>query len=153
MKIRAANFETDWEGILAGAWDFIQRMGDPDWVPTSRNRFETHLLQLFRNPAFEIYIADDKDEIVAGIGIVRVPFMWNPDYTAVEELFWWASPDAPPQAAISVLRHAIEAARADAAPREVLLTMKRLDTSPDGVGRLYDRLGLKHREVSHTGVI
>jgi hypothetical protein len=153
MNIRLADFSTDGQAILDGAWDFIRRMGNPAWVPVCRDDFEQHLLHLLKNPAFEILIAEHDGEIVAGIGVCRCSFMWNPDYTAVEEIFWWASPAAPPHAAISVLRHAIDWAREEASPREVLFSMKRMDTSPDGVGRLYERLGLTHMEVSHMGVI
>jgi len=153
MKIRHADLERDGDDIVAGAWDFVRRAGNPYWIPRSRDTFERHLLQLFKNPALDIIVAEHDGRIVAGIGICHVPFLWNPDLDAVEELFWWASANAPPHAAIAVLRHAIEKARETAAPREVLFTMRSMETSPNDVGRVYARLGLTHTEITHMGVI
>lgn len=154
MEVRLCDFSTDGVDVINGTWDFINRMGSVDWVPEDRDKFEDHILKLLSNPAFEIIGAfDDDGQCVAGIGIAAAPFMWNPDLLAVEEIFWWASKDAPPTAALQVLRFATDWAKREAAPNKVIFTMKRMDVSPPGVERIYDRLGLRHTEVSHSGVL
>ena len=154
MQIREADFERDGDQILAGAWNFVTRIAETEWIPTDRDAFEDYLLALLGNPAFRVFVAEDNGAIVAGIGLAESPFMWYPEMTSVEELFWWAAPDAPPRAAIAVLRHAVNWARSRAPKGEVFLTMKYMqDSSPATVGRIYDRMGLHHVEISQSGVI
>jgi len=111
------------------------------------------LLELFKNPAFEIFCAEHEGKGVAGMAVVACPFMWNPRLHSMEEVFWWASPAAPPHAALGLLRHVIDWARAQAADKKVVISMKRLESSPPDVEHIYNRLGLKRQEVTHMGVL
>lgn len=156
MKIRQVDFgrQEDVRDMLEGAWNFVGRMGSNiEWMPKTRQEFEDHLLELLKNPAFEIFGVEHEGEGVAGMAVVHCPFMWNPRLHSVEEVFWWASPAAPPHAALGLLRHVIDWARAQAADKKVVISMKRLETSPPEVAKVYDRLGLTRKEFTHMGVL
>lgn len=156
MKIRQVDFgrEEDVRDMLEGAWNFVGRMGtNTEWMPDSREEFEDHLLELFKNPAFEIFGVEHEGKGVAGMAVVACPFMWNPKYYSVEEVFWWASPAAPPHAALGLLRHVVAWARAQAVDSKVVISMKSLETSPPGVRHIYNRMGLTRQEHTHMGVI
>ena len=68
-------------------WDFVQFAGYADFVPSERNRFETTMLELLRNPVFQVFLAEDRGRPVAGIGVSQMPYLLNPEMTMVEELF------------------------------------------------------------------
>lgn len=152
MIIREADFSIDGEEILAGVRDFVGRMDWHAWMPEDPNELDDIVLKLLDNPAIEVTVAEHEDRIVAGAGFVVAPFYWNPEMMSAEELFWWGAPDAPALAARGVLRGAIDSVK-DRYPEPVVVTMKRMETSPDAVGRLYERMGLTHLEYQHIGVI
>ena len=149
MIIREADFSRDWPAIVAGMWDFYHFAGAPGWVPEDRETFETIMLDMLRNPVFRIFLAEDQGQAVAGIGVSQMPFMMNPEFTMIEELFWWSTDEAPPLAAARLLRHTVEWAKTT--PGRVLLMMKALDNSPPGVERSYQKLGLNHVERTYIG--
>ena len=151
MIIREADFSKDWSSIVDGMWDFVQFAGYADFVPSERNHFETTMLELLRNPVFQVFLADDRGRPVAGIGVSQIPFLFNPELTMVEELFWWSTDQAPPSAAGRLLAHTVEWAQQSSG--RTLLMMKRLSNSPEQLEQIYKRLGLSHVEISHMGVI
>lgn len=152
MIIREADFSIDGEEILAGVRDFVGRMDWHAWMPEDPNELDDIVLKLLDNPAIEVTVAEHDNRIVAGAGFVVAPFYWNPEMMSAEELFWWGAPDAPALAARGVLRGAIDSVK-DRYPEPVVVCMKRMETSPDAVGRLYERMGLTHLEYQHIGVI
>jgi len=152
LIIREADFSIDGEEILAGVRDFVGRMDWHAWMPEDPDELDDIVLKLLDNPAIEVTVAEHDNRIVAGAGFVVAPFYWNPEMMAAEELFWWGAPDAPALAARGVLRGAIDSVK-DRYPEPVVVTMKRMETSPDAVGRLYERMGLTHLEYQHIGVI
>ena len=151
MIIREADFSKDWSAIVNGMWDFVQFAGYADFVPSERNRFETTLLELLRNPVFQVFLAEDRGRPVAGIGVSQMPYLLNPEMTMVEELFWWWTDQAPPSAAGRLFHHTVEWARQSSG--RTLLMMKRLSNSPEQLEQIYERLGLAHVEISHMGEI
>ena len=151
MIIREADFSKDWSAIVNGMWDFVQFAGHTDFVPSERNRFETTMLELMRNPVFQVFLAEDKSRPVAGIGVSQMPYLLNPEMTMVEELFWWSTDQAPPSAAGRLLAHTVEWAQQSS--DRTLLMMKRLSNSPEQLEQIYERLGLRHVEISHMGEI
>ena len=151
MIIREADFSKDWSAIVNGMWDFVQFAGYADFVPSERNRFETTMLELLRNPVFQVFLAEDRGRPVAGIGVSQMPYLLNPEMTMVEELFWWSTDQAPPTAAGRLLNHTVEWARQSSGRN--LLMMKRLSNSPEQLEQIYERLGLAHVEISHMGEI
>ena len=151
MIIREADFSKDWSAIVNGMWDFVQFAGYADCVPSERNRFETTVLELLRNPVFQVFLAEDGGRPVAGIGVSQMPYLLNPELTMVEELFWWSTDQAPPTAAGRLLHHTVEWARQSSGRN--LLMMKRLSNSPEQLEQIYERLGLAHVEISHMGEI
>ena len=151
MIVREADFSKDWSAIVNGMWNFVQFAGYADFVPSERNRFETTMLELLRNPIFQVFLAEDNGQPIAGIGVSQTPYLLNPEMTMVEELFWWSTDQAPPSAAGRLLAHTVEWARQSSG--RTLLIMKRLSNSPEQLEQIYERLGLAHVEISHMGEI
>ncbi len=152
MIIREADFSIDGEEILDGVSDFVSRMDWHEWMPEDRDQLDEVVLKMLNHPAIEVTVAEHEGRLVAGAGFVVGPFHWNPEMMSAEELFWWGAPDAPALAARGVLRGAIDSVK-DRYPEQVVVTMKRMETSPDALGRLYERMGLTHLEYQHIGVI
>jgi len=152
LIIREADFSIDGEQILEGVRDFVSRMDWHEWMPADPDAFDDAVLKLLANPAIEVTIAEHEDRIVAGAGFLVAPLFWNPAMMSAEEMFWWGAPDAPALAARGVLRGAIDSVK-DRYPEPVVVNMKRMETTPDAVARLYERMGLTHLEYQHIGVI
>ena len=152
MIIREADFGIDGEQILDGVHDFVSRMDWHAWMPADPDALDNIVLSLLENPAIEVTVAEHDDRIVAGAGFIVAPFHWTPEMMSVEEMFWWGATDAPALAARGVLRGAIDSVK-DRYPEPVVVSMKRMETSPDAVARLYERMGLTHLEYTHIGVI
>ena len=154
MKVRVADFEKDGAKIIEGAWRFIEQIENKDWLPEDRDSFETNFIELCRNPALEVFVADHDGEPVAGIGLLSCPYWLNPQMLAVEDMFWFAFKEAPPMAAAMVLRRAIDWAKEKAKPNKVIFTLSRIvGTSPSAVEQIYEKLELNHTEIRHTGVL
>jgi hypothetical protein len=152
LIIRDADFSIDGEQILDGVSDFVSRMDWHEWMPADPNDLDDVVLNLLQNPAIEVTVAEHDGRIVAGAGFLVAPLFWNPEMMSAEEMFWWGAEDAPALAARGVLRGAIDSVK-DRYPEPILVSMKRMETSPDAVARLYERMGLTHLEYTHIGVI
>jgi len=149
MIIRLADMETDREQILLGAHDFVSRMDFVEFMPPSREDFDSNLARVLDFDFIEVWVADDNGLIVAMIGMAYVPFLWNTSLTIADELFWWAAQDAPATAALQVIRAAQDSAKKKAK----LCAFKTLTSSPEGVKKVYAKLGLREVETTFIGVL
>lgn len=152
MIIRYAQPVTDREQLLKGVRDFISRMDFTPFLPEDDAEFDEHILTLMSRENFDVIVADDEGELVAGIGIVYSQLLWNPGVLHAEEVFWWAAQDAPQTAAARVLKAALGMIKEIEHPRR-LVSFKALTTSPESVQRLYGKMGLREVETSYMGVI
>ena len=150
MIIRLADVKNETEQILAGMRNFISRMDYTEIFPIDAGWYKEYIIELLSKPEIEVTVADDDGELVAGIGMAFSPVLWNPTMIQAEEIFWWASPNAPPTAAIRVIKAAMASVKSDT---DTMIVFKSMTSSPDSVGRIYGRLGLREVETCYVGVV
>lgn len=135
ISIRKAA-ERDWSAIVKGARQFAKFAGLSDYLPNDVGSAIKGTLSL---PEVVIYVAEYDDEIVGGIGVIYAPFIWNPDVTSMDELFFWVYPHAPGTTALRLLRHAEkEADRKNVRIRK----FNALARSPKNIHRIYKAMGM-----------
>ena len=148
MIIRPADFDTDALAIMDGAKDFVSRMERPDLVPADDAAFTEAVGYTLDLPGVEVLVVEHEGEIVAGLGLLFTPYNWNRAITVANELFWWASPDAPHRAAFEVFMAGMKMIR----ERGALPMFHALTSSPKGVDRAYRRAGMEPVETVYMGV-
>lgn len=85
---------------------------------------------------------------VGMVGLMVVPFMFNPDHRVAYEVVWWVNPEAQGAGAGKALLAAIEpACRAKGC---TAIQMVHLANSPPQASALYERMGFAHTESSYT---
>jgi GNAT superfamily N-acetyltransferase len=85
---------------------------------------------------------------VGMVGLMVVPFMFNPDHRVAYEVVWWVNPEAQGLGAGKALLAAIEpACRAKGC---TAIQMVHLANSPPQASALYERMGFAHTESSYT---
>jgi GNAT superfamily N-acetyltransferase len=85
---------------------------------------------------------------VGMVGLMVVPFMFNPDHRVAYEVVWWVNPEAQGTGAGKALLAAIEpACRAKGC---TAIQMVHLANSPPQASALYERMGFAHTESSYT---
>ena len=152
MKVRLASFEEDRDQILAGVADFVRRMDYTEFLDEDISVLEASLRTLATANLVDVVVAEHEGEIVAGIGIAYIPFIWNPNVLQADELFWWAD-GSMVTAPIRVLRMAIDLGKERAGDRKMIATFRRLSSSPEGVTTIYRKLGLREVESVYAGVL
>lgn len=145
--IRPANLEVDAQPIIDGAKDFISRMDYTDFLPKTEKGLSSAIERLLSFPCVEVTLAEHAGRIVGGLGMFYGPHMWNTDIISAEEIFWWASKDAPRSTALRLLRSVMR----DVKERGALATFKTLTSSPEKVGLVYRKIGLRPVETTFMG--
>jgi GNAT superfamily N-acetyltransferase len=85
---------------------------------------------------------------VGMVGLMVVPFMFNPDHRVAYEVVWWVNPESQGTGAGKALLAAIEpACRAKGC---TAIQMVHLANSPPQASALYERMGFAHTESSYT---
>lgn len=93
-------------------------------------------------------VAQDGDKYVGMVGLFVAPFMFDRGVTAAYEVVWWVDPEYQGNGVGQKLLAAIEpACKARGAQA---IQMVRLATSPPQAEALYEKLGYKFSEASHT---
>ncbi len=146
--IRKADFNTDALAIVDGARDFASRTGLASLFPETEQEFDDAIGRIMVLDGLEILVAVDNGTIVGGIGILFVPYLWNPARLVGDELFWWTVKDAPFRAG----RLLIDEAMKRITERKAIPMFRSLETSPKGVEKLYQRMGLRRVETAFAGV-
>lgn len=147
MIIRLADPYEDALAIVEGATDFMARVPFPGMMPDAEDIGEA-VGRIVTLDGIEILVADHEGVIVAGIGFLYTPFLWNPAITIADELFWWAAPGAPFKAA----RMLFDTAIARAEERGARPVFRSLSNSPKGVERLYRKAGMQSIETTFVRV-
>lgn len=148
MKIRSADLEKDALAIMDGARDFRSRVGFQTLFPEDDEGFVEAVGKIVSMEPVTVLVATKDEKVVAGICFFISPFLWNPDRLVAEELFWWASKDAPFKAAYHVMEHAMAYIDLQGA----VPLFKSLTTSPKGVDKIYRRFGLKPMETLYARI-
>ena len=126
--------------------DFVHRTPCPDLLPTGDALTEA-IGRVMALPSLEVLLSIEGGETVGGIGILYVPFLWNPDILTAEELFWWTARDAPFRTAHKLFTQAMKQIE----EKHAVPMFRTLQTSPDGVARLYARAGMRPVETLYMG--
>lgn len=148
MDVRLANWSTDKQKIMAGAKDFIERMDFDGFLPESEAELSDAISRVMSYEFVEVTVAEHDGDIVGGIGMSYIPSLWNPKAVMAEELFWWASKEAPKTTSLRMLRFIKARASSVGA---AFLSFKKLTSSPNGVSRVYERMGLRELETTFIG--
>ena len=147
LIMRAADLETDALSIMDGAKNFISRMDYTEFLPETEEGLAESVGFILALPGFECWLAE-QEEIVGGIGILFSPPLWNRRIMGMTELFIWAAPHAPKTTFLKLLNKAEERKREMGATyREYV----KLTSSPDGLERIYERMGLRKVQESWVG--
>lgn len=147
MIIRRADPYQDALAIYDGARDFISRVPYPEMMPDEEGTAEA-IGRIITMENVEILVVEHEGKVVAGMGFLYTPSLWNPAITIAEELFWWAGRDAPFKAA----RMLFDAAMQRIEEQGATPVLHALSNSPDGVERLYRKAGLLPVETTFVRV-
>lgn len=143
ITIRDADLDLDAPMIMVGARDFASRVVFKSLMPKDDAKFIEAVSRIVTLDGFETLIAENGNTFVGMIGILYVPYQWNPEITVAEEIFWWTAKDAPYRTGHLLFKEAMR--RIDARP--AVPVWRSLTTSPDGVERMYKKDGLSEIET------
>lgn len=133
MIIRPAHIEDDALAIFDGAKDFASRVNFESYLPDNDADFIQMLHGIVSSEGVEVLLAEHETRIVGGIGMFYTPFLWNPQRLMAEELFWWASRDAPFRTGKMLIDKVMD--RID--EKGAIPIFRMLMTSPKGVEKIY----------------
>jgi L-amino acid N-acyltransferase YncA len=143
MHIRPAT-EADLPAIVAMSACFYETTSYRGFAPFDPDAAEA----LARHMIADGVMLVAGDEPVGMVGLMVVPFMFNPAHRVAYEVVWWVNPDAQGLGAGKALLQAIEpACRAKGC---TAIQMVHLASSPPQAAALYERLGFAHTESSYT---
>ena len=148
ISIRLANFDTDALEIVNGAREFSQSISLSSWF-RSGDEFVQDISKIMTMENIDILVAEHNGKIVGGVGIVYVPFIWNQSILVGDEVFWWAYPQAPFRTGRALFDFAIKLVEKEKGARPVF---RSLDTSPEHIGKFYERQGLTKFESAYTRI-
>lgn len=150
MKIRIADLEADALQIFDGAKDFISRMDFTPFIPDNDADLARCIGDVLAIEGMEIVVAEDNEQIKGGIGMLYAPFVWNRKIIVADEMFIWTAPDAPQSTLLRMLRFVeVRMKEHNASLREFVS----LSSSPEGVDRVYARMGLKKVQTMWAGTV
>jgi GNAT superfamily N-acetyltransferase len=96
-------------------------------------------------------VAEQDGDVIGMVGLVVVPFMFNPSKRSAHEVVWYVDPSARAARAGPALMAAVEPACR--ALNVDVIHMLHLSSSPSGAARMYERLGLKRTETTYSKVL
>ena len=146
MIIRPADLKKDALAIMDGARDFASRIAVRHLLPSDEGDFIKVISRIVSLDGMEILLAEHKGRVVGGMGILYVPFLWNPAILIADELFFWGDKEAPFGAShklfVKTMRRIKE--------KQAVPMFRTLTTSPPGVERLYRSSNLLPVETVFT---
>lgn len=149
MNVRLASLPDDSQAVLAGAKDFISRMDFTEGLPDSDEELLGSIYYL-ASVGLEIAVAEEGGEIVGGIGILYAPFPWNRSKIVASEMFIWAKRGAPPLTFRALMRFV---SNRMLERKVVLREFVALTSSPSGLGRIYEKMGLRKVQETYMGAV
>ena len=150
MEIRVAKKE-DFIFVLDGAKQFSRLVNRPDILPhPDSDNFRKAVGDIFMNDFTTVILAMDDGQLLGGIGLMVTPYLWDKSKIACEELFWWVKPGAPNTTALRLIKSAKKFAKSSDAE---IMSFNSLVSSPEGVGRVYERMGTSLVQHVYAGVI
>lgn len=151
MKVWKADHCRDFAAILEGGRSFIRHANLAELPPADGPEITDALAVLLSIDGMHVLLAgsDDRTEVYGGIGLLLAPSLWDRSRLTSEELFWWCGDNAPPQAAMRLLR---EAKQFGAEQGVKIWTFHDLPNSPSGVEKVYQRMGFSLTGRTFSGV-
>ena len=131
MIIRPANLEKDALAIMDGAHDFANRTFIKHVLPLPKNEEELiKVVSLIMSlEGMEVLVAEDKDRIIGGIGVLYAPCPWNPAIIVADQIFIWCARNAP----FRTERRLTEEAMKNVTDRGALPMFRRIIKKPHNV--------------------
>lgn len=149
MIVRLADPERDALAIMDGARDFVARMEFTDAIPESDEGLIEAVARIVTLDGVEIAVAEHMERIVGGMGMFYTPYIWNPHILSGIELFWWTAIGSPHTTALALLRF-VQKRMTERGVR--LKEFGVLNSSPEGVTRIYAKMGLRKVQEQWAGV-
>ena len=146
MIIRPINIDTDALAMLDGAVDCIERQGFNELLPTSLLELQACLGRVLSLKEVDVFVAEEQDKILAGIGLCTTPYIWNPKILLSDELFWWAAPKAPWYVALELFAHALNYCKLIGS-KPVFKAL----VSREELKKHFERAGLRPVEIMYIG--
>lgn len=150
MIIRLYDPNRDALQFVEGVKDFISRMDFTECLPKTDEKIIEGLGTILASEQVEVAIAEHEDQVVGILMMAYFPHMWNPDMIQAEEMLWWAAESAPKTAAFRLLKFVKQRAKEKGAH---FMTFTQLTSSPEGVGRVYERMGMRKIETTYSGLL
>jgi len=143
MIIRSADLIKDAMAIHKGAKDFAKFTGLP-LFPENESDFISAVGSIITLENVDIIVAEHENRVVGGIGLLFVPFTWNPAILIAQELFWWAFNNAP----MMTWKNLLDEAMKRSEEKKAVPMFRALANSPDSVRKFYAHEGLTELETS-----
>ena len=150
VEIRQIDLNKDVKETVRGMRDFISRMDYNEFVAESDDELIACLQRLINLGCVTVTVAEHEGRLIGGIGMLYAPCLWNSHINTGEELFWWVDRNAPKATALKLLRAAKDQAKTIGCK---YVTFKSLTSSPEGVDRVYRKMGMRPVEMSYMGAL
>lgn len=138
--------EADIPVIVAMSRKFYATTNYAALTPMSDEAVENIALMLIDTGV--LLVAEHDGAVVGMVGLMILPFTFNPAVTMAAEVVWWVDPAAQGAGVGSALLDAVEPAAAERGAD--LVQMMTLSTSPPQAVALYERAGYRHSETCFT---
>jgi len=145
ISIRLADFKADALIIMEGARDCVRRhkehQGDLNIgsiFPDDDKVLIAALDKIVSFDGLEVLIAEDEKRVVGGIGVLYIPYLWNPELLSADQLFWWAVEDAPFRTEKILFDEAMRRIE----ERNAMPIIRVLKTSPKGLEKLCQKVSM-----------
>lgn len=148
--LTVADKDRDWAAILEGARAFARTVPFRDLLPRIDGRIFAEAVRrtVGLDACRVLLMVDEAGRLQGGLGYLLLPYLWNPALLYAEEIFWWAAPDAPATAGARLILAYRSAARREGAK---IWAASALSSSPAGVRKVYESLGMVAAQVSFIG--
>lgn len=141
----------DLPAVIDGARMFAATVNAADILPALDSpEFDAAVTRMVLLRGTSVILAEQNGDVVGGLGVLIAPYLWNPGKLSLEELFWWVRPGASPYAGGLLFRDALRRAKRAGV---TIVSFGKLDTSPEGVDRVYRKAGLRPIQSTYVGVI
>lgn len=118
-------------------------------IPLEDEPLAAFVLGLIENGIFHVYEADGK--VVGMIGLILVPFLFNPNYLTAGEIIWWVEPEYWSQGIGEQLLLSVEEPCREAGVKHI--QMIDISVSTEWANKVYRKHGYLLTERSWTKVL
>lgn len=151
LTVRRANIDADFLAIEEAAGKFADAMNRPDVFPAAGSyELGVALAAFLLTEGVTVLLAEDEGKLVGGFAYYISPYVWDRKKLSAEEIFWWCDANAPPRAAMMLLKEAQKDWREAGVS---VYTLHRLSQSPAGVDKVYQKMGAQPMQTTYVGTM